>query len=101
VRRRHLLRYFSESTTLDGKAQVFLRRGMALAMEWATQGLVVPAALACRPSIKPFRRCGSSSGARSSATISSSAHFIHEPRKLPVVLSMQEVARAARCRARG
>jgi hypothetical protein len=34
VRRRHLLRYFSEPTTLDSKAQVFPRRGMALAMEW-------------------------------------------------------------------
>jgi hypothetical protein len=38
----NLLRYFSEPATLDGKAQAFLQRGMALAMEWATQGLVVP-----------------------------------------------------------
>jgi hypothetical protein len=33
VPRRHPLRYFSEPTTLDSKAQVFLRRGIALAME--------------------------------------------------------------------
>ncbi len=38
----YLLRYFSEPATLDGEAQAFLQRGMALAMEWATQGLVVP-----------------------------------------------------------
>jgi NADPH:quinone reductase-like Zn-dependent oxidoreductase len=38
----NLLRYFSEPATLDGEAQAFLRRGMSLAMEWATQGLVVP-----------------------------------------------------------
>ena len=38
----NLLRYFSEPTTLDSKAKTFLQRGMALAMEWATQGLVVP-----------------------------------------------------------
>jgi len=38
----NLLRYFSEPATLDNKAQAFLRRGMALAMEWASQGLVVP-----------------------------------------------------------
>src|SRR5262245_38208785 len=38
----NLLRYFSEPATLDSKAQAFLQRGMALAMEWATQGLVVP-----------------------------------------------------------
>ena len=38
----NLLRYFSEPATLDSAAQVFLQRGMALAMEWATQGLVVP-----------------------------------------------------------
>src|SRR5919201_51623 len=28
--------------TLDGQAKTFLARGMALAMEWATHGLVVP-----------------------------------------------------------
>ena len=38
----NLLRYFSEPATLDSKAKTFLERGMALAMEWATQGLVVP-----------------------------------------------------------
>jgi threonine dehydrogenase-like Zn-dependent dehydrogenase len=38
----NLLRYFSEPATLDREAQALLRRGMALAMEWATQGLVVP-----------------------------------------------------------
>jgi threonine dehydrogenase-like Zn-dependent dehydrogenase len=38
----NLLRYFYEPATLDSEAQAFLRRGMALAMEWATQGLVVP-----------------------------------------------------------
>lgn len=38
----NLLRYFSEPATLDSEARAFLRRGMALAMEWATQGLVVP-----------------------------------------------------------
>ena len=38
----NLLRYFSEPATLDGEARAFLQRGMALAMEWATQGLVVP-----------------------------------------------------------
>src|SRR5215469_10163350 len=38
----NLLRYFSEPATLDSGAQAFLQRGMALAMEWATQGLVVP-----------------------------------------------------------
>jgi threonine dehydrogenase-like Zn-dependent dehydrogenase len=38
----NLLRYFSEPATLDSEAQAFLHRGMALAMEWATQGLVVP-----------------------------------------------------------
>lgn len=38
----NLLRYYSEPTTLDGEAQAFLQCGMALAMEWATQGLVVP-----------------------------------------------------------
>jgi NADPH:quinone reductase-like Zn-dependent oxidoreductase len=37
----NLLRYFSEPATLDSEAQAFLRRGMALAMEWAAQGLVV------------------------------------------------------------
>jgi hypothetical protein len=38
----NLLRYFSEPATLDGEAKTFLERGMALAMEWATHGLVVP-----------------------------------------------------------
>jgi hypothetical protein len=38
----NLLRYFSEPATLDSEAQAFLYHGMALAMEWATQGLVVP-----------------------------------------------------------
>ena len=38
----NLLRYFSEPATLDSKAKTFLERGMALAMEWAAQGLVVP-----------------------------------------------------------
>ena len=38
----NLLRYFSEPATLDNEAQALLQRGMALAMEWATQGLVVP-----------------------------------------------------------
>jgi threonine dehydrogenase-like Zn-dependent dehydrogenase len=38
----NLLRYFSEPATLDGEARAFLQRVMALAMEWATQGLVVP-----------------------------------------------------------
>lgn len=38
----NLLRYYSEPATLDGAARAFLQRGMALAMEWAAQGLVVP-----------------------------------------------------------
>ena len=38
----NLLRYFYEPVTLDTEAQAFLQRGMVLAMEWATQGLVVP-----------------------------------------------------------
>jgi NADPH:quinone reductase-like Zn-dependent oxidoreductase len=38
----NLLRYFSEPATLDSEAQALLQRGMALAMEWATKGLVVP-----------------------------------------------------------
>src|SRR5262245_17691894 len=38
----NLLRYFYEPATLDSEAQAFLQRGMDLAMEWATQGLVVP-----------------------------------------------------------
>ncbi|MGW3510096.1 quinone oxidoreductase family protein [Streptomyces sp. NPDC000994] len=38
----NLLRYFSEPATLDSEAQAFLQRGMVLAMEWATRGLVVP-----------------------------------------------------------
>ena len=38
----NLLRYFSEPATLNDEARGLLQRGMALAMEWATQGLVVP-----------------------------------------------------------
>ena len=38
----NLLRYFSEPARLDSEAQAFLQREMALAMEWATHGLVVP-----------------------------------------------------------
>jgi NADPH:quinone reductase-like Zn-dependent oxidoreductase len=38
----NILRYFSESATLDDEAKTFLQRGMTLAMEWAVQGLVVP-----------------------------------------------------------
>ncbi|HEX9461319.1 MAG TPA: zinc-binding dehydrogenase [Alphaproteobacteria bacterium] len=38
----NLLRYFSEPDTVDSEATAVLERGMALAMEWATQGLVVP-----------------------------------------------------------
>jgi NADPH:quinone reductase-like Zn-dependent oxidoreductase len=38
----NLLRYFSEPATLDSEARAFLQRGMALAMEWAAQGVVVP-----------------------------------------------------------
>jgi len=38
----NLLRYFSEPATLDREAETFLARGMALATEWATHGLVVP-----------------------------------------------------------
>jgi NADPH:quinone reductase-like Zn-dependent oxidoreductase len=38
----NLLRYFSEPDTLDGKAKDFLQRGMALAMEWAVRGTLVP-----------------------------------------------------------
>lgn len=38
----NLLRYFSEPATRDNEARAFLQRGMALAMEWAAQGLVVP-----------------------------------------------------------
>jgi hypothetical protein len=38
----NLLRYFSEPATLDSEEHAFLQRGMALAMEWATRGLVIP-----------------------------------------------------------
>jgi hypothetical protein len=38
----NLLRYFSEPATLDSEARGLLQRGMALAMEWARQGLVIP-----------------------------------------------------------
>jgi NADPH:quinone reductase-like Zn-dependent oxidoreductase len=37
----NLLRYFSEPATLDGETKIFLERGMVLAMDWATRGLVV------------------------------------------------------------
>src|ERR1700741_3055439 len=37
-----LLRYFSEPATLNNEARAFLQRGMALAMQWAAEGLVVP-----------------------------------------------------------
>jgi NADPH:quinone reductase-like Zn-dependent oxidoreductase len=37
----NLLRYFSEPATLDDAARAFLQRGMALAMHWAAEGLVV------------------------------------------------------------
>jgi NADPH:quinone reductase-like Zn-dependent oxidoreductase len=36
----NLLRYFSEPAMLDSEARALLQRGMALAMEWAVQGLV-------------------------------------------------------------
>jgi NADPH:quinone reductase-like Zn-dependent oxidoreductase len=38
----NLLRYFYEPATLDSEARALLQRGMALAMEWARQGLVAP-----------------------------------------------------------
>jgi hypothetical protein len=38
----NLPRYFSEPATLDSEAKTFLARGMALAMEWAARGHVVP-----------------------------------------------------------
>jgi NADPH:quinone reductase-like Zn-dependent oxidoreductase len=38
----NLLRYFSKPATLDSEARAFLHRGMALAMEWAAQGRVIP-----------------------------------------------------------
>jgi NADPH:quinone reductase-like Zn-dependent oxidoreductase len=38
----NILRYFSEPAVLDDEAKAFLKHGMALAMEWAVQGLVVP-----------------------------------------------------------
>src|SRR5260221_1169335 len=38
----NLLRYFSEPATLDDEAKAFLQRGLALAMDWAVQGLVMP-----------------------------------------------------------
>jgi NADPH:quinone reductase-like Zn-dependent oxidoreductase len=38
----NLLRYFSEPFTLDSEAQEFLHKGLTLAMQWATEGLVVP-----------------------------------------------------------
>jgi hypothetical protein len=36
------VRYFSEPAPLDSEARAFLQRGMALAMDWAAQGLVLP-----------------------------------------------------------
>ena len=50
----NLLRYFSEPATLDSEAKTILERGMALAMEWATHGLVVPHT--ARPSTAPLKR---------------------------------------------
>jgi len=38
----NLLRYFSEPATLDAEAKAFLQRGLALAMDWAVQALVMP-----------------------------------------------------------
>jgi NADPH:quinone reductase-like Zn-dependent oxidoreductase len=38
----NLLRYFAEPAALDGETKILLERGMGLAMEWATHGLVVP-----------------------------------------------------------
>jgi threonine dehydrogenase-like Zn-dependent dehydrogenase len=37
-----LLRYFSEPATLDSQARALLQSGMALAIQWAAQKLVVP-----------------------------------------------------------
>jgi hypothetical protein len=37
-----MLRYFSEPATLDAEAKSFLQLALSRAMEWATQGLVVP-----------------------------------------------------------
>src|SRR5215203_2646021 len=52
------------------------------------------AALACRPSTRPYRRCGSFLKVTLRRyDIVEHTHFIHEPRKLPVVLSPEEVAR--------
>jgi integrase/recombinase XerD len=58
-----------------------------------TSCISLPGASAYRPSIRPSRHCGSFSGSRSSATIVEHTTFVHEPRKLPVVLSPEEVAR--------
>ena len=38
----NILRYFSEPATLDAEAKAFLQRGLALAMDWAVRGLVMP-----------------------------------------------------------
>ena len=38
----NLLRYFSEPSTLDTGAKVFLQRGLTLAAEWAVQGRATP-----------------------------------------------------------
>jgi integrase len=52
------------------------------------------AALACRLSTRPSRHCGSFLRSRSDAhEIVEHTHAIHEPRKLPVVLGPEEVAR--------
>jgi nucleotide-binding universal stress UspA family protein len=52
------------------------------------------AASAPGSSTGPFRRCGSFSGfTLKRCAIVEHTHFIHEPRKLPLVLSPEEVAR--------
>jgi NADPH:quinone reductase-like Zn-dependent oxidoreductase len=38
----NMLRYFSEPATLNAEAKSFLQLALSRAMEWATQGLVVP-----------------------------------------------------------
>jgi hypothetical protein len=49
--------------------------------------------LACRPSTRPCRRCGSFKVTLKRHDIVEHTHVIHEPRKLPVVLGPEEVAR--------
>jgi site-specific recombinase XerD len=51
------------------------------------------AASACRPSIRRYRRFGSFKVTLKRHDIVEHTHFIHESRKLPVVLSIEEVAR--------